>query len=342
MQIFPLVSIVILNYNGLKYLKEKMLKECLDSVLKSNYPNLEIIFVDNGSIDGSADYVAKNFPEIKIIRNEINLGFSEGFNTGIRASKGKYIALVSNDMTVDPNWLSPIIKIMELDKEVGLAGFKRLVWGTRDVIDGIGGDLYLCGRVKVIGRGEIDRGQYDTIIEDLDYIGGAMVLRRETLAKSGIFDPDFFIFFEDIDLCYRIRKNGYKVIYVPCSIIYHKGQSTINQLEKDQVGYLEYMANRSRIRGAILHFTLPRLLSTFLIDAIWFVLGNSETKKSLMKAYWWNLKNMGNVLKRRLMYGPSPPYKCRFPVISFRLSDLIRRVNEITRIKFTIHASSDA
>ncbi|MEM5853679.1 MAG: glycosyltransferase family 2 protein [Candidatus Aenigmatarchaeota archaeon] len=331
MRNFPLVSVVILNYNGLKYLGD-IIKECLDSVLNSNYPNLEIIFVDNGSIDGSVDFVAKNYPKIKIIRNKTNLGFSEGFNAGIRASKGKYIALLSNDMAVDPNWLNPIIKIMESDKKVGLTGFKRLVLGTKNLIDGIGGDLYLCGRVKVIGGKEIDKGQYDKIIENLDYIGGAMVLRREALAKSGLFDSDYFIFWEDIDLCYRIRKHGYKVVYTPHSIIYHVGQATLNQLEKNQIGYLEYMANRSRIRGAILHFTLPRLLSTFLIDATWFVLGKTETKKSLLKAYWWNLKHINKTLKRRLVYGPSPPFKCKFPVISFHFSDLIRRVKEITRI----------
>ncbi|MEM2292822.1 MAG: glycosyltransferase family 2 protein [Candidatus Aenigmatarchaeota archaeon] len=331
MKNFPLVSVVILNYNGLNYLGD-VLTDCLDSVLNSNYPNLEIIFVDNGSTDGSADFVAKNYPKIKVIRNRCNLGFSEGFNTGIRASKGKYIALLSNDMAVDQNWLNPVIEIMESDKKVGLAGFKRLVWGTKDLIDGIGGDLYLCGRVKVVGKLEIDKGQYDAIIENLDYIGGAMVIRRDALAKSGLFDPKFFVFFEDIDLCYRVRKHGYKVIYVPQSVIYHKGQATINQLERNKIGYLEYMANRSRIRGAILHFTLPRLLSTFLIDSIWFLLGKSETKKSLLKAYWWNLERISETLKKRFTYGPSPPYRCKFPVISLRFSDLVRRVVEITHV----------
>ncbi|MEM2292096.1 MAG: glycosyltransferase family 2 protein [Nitrososphaerota archaeon] len=324
---FPLVSVVILNYNGLKHLGDR-LKDCLDSVLNSNYPNLDIIFVDNGSTDGSADFVAKNYPKIKVIRNRCNLGFSEGFNTGIRASKGKYIALLSNDMAVDQNWLNPVIEIMESDKKVGLAGFKRLVWGTQDLIDGIGGDLYLCGRVKVVGRNEVDKGQYDMIIENLDYIGGAMVLRREALVKSGLFDPIFFIFFEDIDLCYRIRKNGYKVVYIPNSIIYHIGQATISQLEKNQIEYLEYMANRSRIRGSILHFTLPRLLSTFLIDTIWFVFGNSKTKKSLLKAYWWNIRYASDAFKKRLLYGPSPPHKCKFPLMSLHLADLKRRVKE--------------
>ena len=337
---YPLVSVVILNYNGLRYLKG-ILQDCLDSVIKSNYPNLEIIFVDNGSTDGSATFIAKNYPKIKIIKNNRNLGFSEGFNTGIRAAKGKYIALLSNDMTVDPNWLNSIIKIMEKDKKIGLAGFKRLLLGTKNIIDGIGGNIYLCGRVKPVGAREIDEGQYDVVKEDLDYIGGAMVLSREALKKAGLFDPNLFIFSEDIDLCYRIRKQGYKIVYIPQAIIYHKGEATINKLDREHPGYLEYMANRSRIYSAIKHFTLPRLLSTFLIDIIWLVLTNSEGKKSLLKAYWWNLQHINKSLKRRLMYGPSPPYKCKFPMIPFRLSDLIRRVKEVTHVKFTIYASND-
>ena len=330
MQNFPFVSVVILNYNGLEYLKE-ILKECLDSVLKSNYPNLEVIFVDNGSTDGSTSFVRTNYSKMKIVSNKHNLGFSEGFNTGIRASKGKYIALLSNDMTVDPNWLNPIVMIMEKDQKIGLAGFKRIVLGTKDLIDGIGGNLYLCGRVKLVGR-ETDRGQLDTVREDLDYIGGAMVLRRETLNKVGLFDADFFIFSEDVDLCYRIRKRGYKVVYVPHSVIYHKGQATLKQLDARAM-YLEYMGNRSRIRCAIIHFTFARLLSTFLIDLIGLALANSVSKRPLLKAYGWNLKQIGGALKKRFLYGPSPPYKCKYPVLAFRLPDLTRRVKEIAHLQ---------
>ena len=316
MQNLPLVSVVILNYNGLEYPKG-ILKECLDSVLKSNYPNLEVIFVDNGSTDGSVSFVRKNYSKIKIVNNKRNLGFSEGFNTGIRASKRKYIVLLSNDMTVDPNWLNPVIKLMEREPQIGLAGFKRLIYGTKNRIDGIGGDLYLCGRVRPVGTYEIDRGQYDTIREDLGYIGGAMVLRRKALQEVGLFDPDYFIFSEDIDLCYRIRKHGYKTIYVPDAIIYHRGQATLNGMDP-KGRYTEYMAHRSRIRCILIHFTLMRLLSAFAIDIVSLFLANPTTKRLLLKAYLSNLKNIGTTLKIRRRYGPSPPFGCKFPVIARR------------------------
>ena len=123
----------------------------------------------------------------------------------------------------------------------------------------------MCGRVKTVGTDEVDRGQYDTFREDLDWIGGAMVVRRKTLQETGLFDPDYVIFSEDCDLCYKIRKRGYKTVYIPEAIIWHRGQRTLTGIDP-KGSYLGYMAERSRIRFAIIHFTTVRLLSTFLID----------------------------------------------------------------------------
>jgi GT2 family glycosyltransferase len=298
-------------------------------VLETDYPDFEVIFVDNGSTDLSANLVRENYGSaIRVVRNDTNLGFSEGFNTGMRSSRGKYLALISNDMKVDSNWLNPIIRSMETDQQIGLAGFKRLAYGTQNVLDGIGGDLYLCGRVKVIGNREIDKGQYDMPIEDLDYIGGAIVVRRELIKEIGLFDPDYIIFSEDCDLCYRIRKKGYKVVYIPHAIIWHKGQATLNAMDPE-TSHVTYMSERSRIRFALIHFTAPRVLSTFLIDCVWFFLTSFIGKKALAKAYVWNIKNVATTLKRRARYGPSPPYRCKSPIIPFRLSGLKKRLGKI-------------
>ena len=321
----PLVSVVILNYNGLKYMGTG-LRECLDSVLMSDYPNLEVIFVDNGSVDKSASFIEENFrSKVRVIRNNSNLGFSEGFNTGIRGSKGEYVTLLSNDMTVERNWLNPIIDLMESNPQVGLGGFKRFrvgAQGSDKLLDGIGGDLYLCGRVKPIGHKEIDKAQYDTNIDNLDFIGGAMVLRRKTLQRVGLLDPVFSVFSEDVDLCFRIRKSGYKTVYVHNAEIWHKGQATIKGMDP-KGSYLEYMGYRNRIRCNLIHFTLKRILATFLIDAVWFFTMRSiKSKKILLKAYLWNLSNIAVTLDKRLAYGPSPPFGCKSPVISFNLSDI--------------------
>lgn len=327
LQHVPFVSVIVLNYNGLRFLEEG-LKECLDSVLMTNYPNFEVIFVDNGSTDSSVDFIRKNFKSIKVIKNDYNLGFSEGFNRGIKVSKGKYLALLSNDMIVDRAWLKAVIKLMESEPQIGIASFKRIVYGTKNLLDGIGGNLYLCGRARPVGAFEIDIGQYSTAREDLDYIGGGIVIRRKTLEEVGLFDSDYIIFSEDVDLCYRVRKRGYKTVYVPNALTWHRGQVTLKGM--DPTGwYTNYMASRSRIRFVLIHFTFMRILSTFLIDLVWLFLANSTNKKSLLKAYWWNLLNVSTALKKRLLYGPSPPFGCKFPVTPFQLADLLRRLREI-------------
>jgi GT2 family glycosyltransferase len=305
------------------------IKENVDSVLEIDYPDLEVIFVDNGSTDESASYVKENYgAKIKVIRNTSNLGFSEGFNTGIRASKGKYVVLLSNDMTVDRGLLKPVIRVMETDLQVGLIGFKRLVRGTNNLLDGIGGDLYLCGRVKPIGGHEIDKGQYNVNIDNLDFIGGAFAIRRDTLRKAGLLDSDFKVFAEDIDLCFRIRKSGYKTVYLYEGVIWHRGQATLRGMDP-KGSYLNYMFDQNRIRYSLIHFTLRRILAMFLIDTVWFLMAATAGKKILLRAYLWNLRNIAGTLHKRLAYGPSPPFGCKSPIIPFRLSDLQRRIGAI-------------
>ena len=189
----PLVSVIILNYNGLTYLGT-FLKKCLDSVIGCNYPYLEVIFVDNGSNDGSAVFVEETYGDkILVIKNEQNLGCAEGFNAGIEASKGEYVVTLPNDLVVDRDWLKPIVNLMESDPQIGLAGCKRMRYGTR-LFDAIGAAMYLCGRLKNIGAGEVDRGQYDSNIYDIDFIG-VQIIRRNVIEQVGLFDPGVFTLF---------------------------------------------------------------------------------------------------------------------------------------------------
>ena len=326
MQSSPLVSVIILNYNGLRYLGQG-LKDCLDSVLRTNYPNLEVIFVDNGSTDGSVNFVRENFAKskIKMIKNKKNMGFSGGFNTGIRASNGKYLALLSNDMTVDRGWLEPVIRLMESDQQVGLAGFKFLLYDNTNLIDCVGHYLYLGGHVKAVGRHEVDRGQYNTNIDYFDFIGGAMVIRKKTVQDVGLFDPEFKVYSEDVDLCFRIRKGGYKTVYVHDAVIWHKHSSTFKKMDPKGL-FREYMINQNRIQFILIHFTLRRILATFLIDAVWFALLLPNSKRILLKAYLWNLGQIGRTLTKRSKYGPSPPFDCKFPAIEtpYTLMDIQR------------------
>lgn len=318
--VVPLVSVVILNYNGIEYLKD-ILIECLDSVSKTTYPNLEVIFVDNGSTDGSLEFVKDSYSlNLKIVSNTKNLGFAEGFNTGIRIAKGKYVALLSNDMTVDPNWITEIVQVMEKEPQLGIAGFKRLRYGTTDMLDGIGGNLDLSGYVRQVGQNALltVTKDFDRRISDLDYIGGAMVLRKSMLNKIGLFDEDYIVFSEDIDLCCRARAHGYSLSYIPSAIIWHVGQATFNAMDPSNY-YADYMSNRSRVRFNMIHFSLPRLLFSFIADLGWFVVSDLSFKKVLFRAYVWNLKHATATIKRRMQYKPTP-FHYRHPLIHFNLS----------------------
>jgi hypothetical protein len=333
----PLVSIVILNYNGCKYLGN-LLKECLESILKTDYQNFEVIFVDNGSTDGSDVFAREllenarynqNIKRLSIINNKENV-IAIGYNEGIMTSRGKYVALLSNDMVYDSKWLLSIIEAMEKDPRIGIAGCKRLIYGTSNIIDGLGGNLCLDGRPTIPGIFERDVGQYE-VPKEMDWIGGAAVVRREVFRKIGLLDTDYIIFYEDTDLCYKARKKGYKVIYVPEAKLWHKTTSTIDGALSTE--YREYIGQRSRIRFIIIHFTLQRMLSTFLIDSIaWFLVG-FRWKKALLSAYWWNFLNLSVTFKNRLKYGPSPPYGCKYPLFfyTFSVSNFMKRVRKQAR-----------
>ena len=233
------------------------------------------------------------------------------------------------DMTVEKGWLDYIIRLMEKYDKIGLIGPKRMLYGTNNIIDGIGGNLYLCGRVKPIATRVEDNGQWDKILDNIDYIGGVMIIRKKVLKKIGLWDPGYYIFSEDVDLCYRIRGHDHHVLYVPNSIIYHKGQVTLKG--KDPRGdYLEYMSNRSRIRCGLIHYIKMRVLAMLLIDAFGILLANPKSKILLMKGYIWNLKNIGDTLKRRIKYGPSPPYACKPPLLYYGFSKIIKVIKNKT------------
>lgn len=335
---FPLVSIIVLNYNGLLYLGD-LLKKCMDSILETDYPSMEIVFVDNVSVDGSLGFIEELYDpsEVRVVSNNVNV-IAEGYNRGIRVSRGKYIAIVENDMIFDRNWLKPIIELMEKDARIGIATSKRIVNGTEDTIESIGSKLSFCGRVVPIAMYERDKGQHDTVRLDLDHVGGTLVVRRKTFDEIGLFDPDYVLWFEDVDLCARARKKGYKIAYVPESVVWHRTTATINKLDPSGL-FLQYMTDRSRGRFAIIHFPLPRLLATFLIDGAFLLASNGTSKRLMLKAYWWNLRKMPITLKARLQYGPSP---CGYAnsITGFPRSAMMKRLREIQHAR--MDASSNA
>ncbi len=212
-------AIIIVNWNG-----KKLLKNCLNSVFKQTYRNFEVYFVDNGSIDGSSDFVKSNFPKVKVIQLDKNYGFAKGNNEGIKkAFKDKlvqYIVCLNNDTIVDKNWLKELVKTAEKDEKIGQVQSKVLL-SDKKTIHSVGVRILKDFASENIGFLEKDIRQYEKDREIDSAIGCSILIKRKVLEKIGLFDEHFFSYKEDDDLSLRVKKLGYKIFYANKSVVYH-------------------------------------------------------------------------------------------------------------------------
>ncbi len=217
----PLISVIVVNYNGLR-----VIQRCLDSILRSGYPAFEIIAVDNASNDGSLQLICgrcKSDRRLRAVANPRNLGFGGGFNLAANDAKGKHLVFLNNDTEVEPDAFANLVAVLERDPSVGAAQSKLLMMTDRDRIDSAGDMIPTIGWPSSRGKYEIDHGQYDVQVEISSARGAAMIVRKAVFQEVGGFDPDYFMYYEDVDLSWRIRLRGYKIEFVPRSVVYHFG-----------------------------------------------------------------------------------------------------------------------
>ena len=299
-----LISVLILNYNGQTHLG-KIFIDCLDSVLNTCYPNFEVLFVDNASTDCSVDIVRRKFgnnQKLRIIQNEQNFGFAEGNNRGINNSKGEYIALLNNDVIVDPNWLAEITKSVE-SPEVGAAQSMLLQMQRPTFLDCSGGLLDFYGYHFERGRGE----KFSSLKENggIFYAKGASVLlKRKVLEKTGLFDPGIFMYFDEVDLCWRIWLSGCKVVYAPASIVYHASGSTASAM---QLGSRLYFHTRNHLMVLLKNFDLKNAFTAAKVSILFetrnMILFLARRKPlislSILRALIWNVLNLKQTWAKR-------------------------------------------
>ncbi|MDD4941117.1 MAG: glycosyltransferase family 2 protein [Candidatus Omnitrophica bacterium] len=231
----PLVSVIILNYNG-----KHLLGVCLDSVMAQSYPGLEMIVVDNGSGDASAEFVRNNYATVKVLANGSNLGYVKAANQGIRCSAGEFVVVLNNDTRVDPFWVERLVRAARTDHSIGICASKQLNFFNPNIIDSAGIMLLRGGYARDRGRGEADRGQYDTAGEIFGAAGASAFYRRSMLDEIGIFDEDYFAYCEEFDLCFRAQLAGWKCVFVPDALVYHmSGQTRAARDERFLVYYVE-------------------------------------------------------------------------------------------------------
>ncbi len=222
----PKVAIIILNWNG-----KKDSLECLNSVQNIIYSNFETIVVDNGSSDDSVATIRSAFPKIKLIETGKNLGYAEGNNVGMRYAieyGSDFVFILNNDTIVDPEILTHFLLGFEKEPQAGILGAKIYLYNERNTFDHLGG---IWNRTTfsfdLIAQGKIDDGCSWESMQELDYVCGAgFMVRKELVQTVGLFEPKFFLYWEDADLCFRARRAGFKIMTCPQAKVWHKVSSS--------------------------------------------------------------------------------------------------------------------
>ena len=304
----PNVSIIIPHWNGIE-----VLSECLNFLKKSYYKSYEIIISDNNSTDGSQEWIKKNHPDIVLLENDKNYGYSGGCNRGVDIAKGKYIIFLNNDTIQDPNWLDPLVDIFEKDNLIAAVQPKILNYYNKEIFDYAGAcggfmDMfcYPFAKGRIFLEQEKDKGQYDKSGECFWASGAAIMIRKNIFLSAGKLDTVFFSHMEEIDLCWRFQAMGYKVWVEPKSVIYHK--NAISLPMNSQKKY--YLNHRNSLIMLFSNYSVPL---SFYIGTIRIFLEFTSLFYTILKldfkhasgiilAMLWLIFHPITLLKKRLKF----------------------------------------
>lgn len=261
---WPSVSVIILNFNGLMHLDP-----CFSSLAETDYPGqVELILVDNGSTDPSVEHMERYHPHVQVVRSATNLGFTGGNNLGVRHASGEYVVFLNNDMRVTPEWLRHLLAPMQPDAGLICTGAKILRWDGH-AVDFVG------TRMNFTGHGfQLDFGapytplSYQDPVDLVFACGGCMCIQREVYTEVGGFDDDFFAYFEDVDLGYRLWALGYRIQFAPQAIVYHRHHGTSGGIATHQ---LRVLYERNALGMIVKNYeqsTLDKVLPIALLLAV--------------------------------------------------------------------------
>lgn len=213
-----LVSVLVVNYNGRRFLED-----CLRSLKQQSLerPKFEIILIDNGSVDGSVEFVRCEFPDVRVIALPRNIGFAAANVAGLEHATGRYIALLNNDAVAEPGWLAASLDAMETSNDIGGVAAKIVFAHDPKTINSAGLVLLRDGRGADRGFRCADGEEYRQPADVFGACGAAVVYRREMLDDVGFFEPRFFMYYEDLDLAWRARRRGWRFVYAPDAVVRH-------------------------------------------------------------------------------------------------------------------------
>lgn len=291
------LSVIIPNWNG-----KELLKICLPSLKKQTFKDFEVVIVDNGSTDGSLDYVEKYFPEVKLVKLKSNIGFSPAVNLGIKICVGEMMVLLNNDTEVDKNCLRILVETAEKKKDIGFIAAKILDFKNRKLIDSAGDYIDAVGHADNYGRGEEDGKKFSKPGYLFLATAGGSLFKREVFEKVGFFDYEYFAYMEDVDFCLRAQLLGIKGWFEPKAKIYHIHKATSSR----NPAFTEYLQYRNMTLTVLKNFPKELFLKDFNwlkvilvnINTIRFLAGIGFFKEAL-KAEWYVLKTLPQILKKR-------------------------------------------
>ncbi len=224
------LTVIVVNWNG-----RQLLTECLSSIFSQSLKDIKVVLVDNGSTDDSVLFVQEHFPRVQVLALPRNLGFAAGNNRGIRESTSEFVALLNNDAVADAFWAERLLGAAS-DSGAGIVASKVLLYHDRGKLDSAGDGMTIVG----VGykRGHLAPSNSYAAAESVFGASGCgMLLRRSMLEDIGLFDEDFFLIFEDCDLCFRAQLRGWECLYAPDAVIYHKLNTSIRTLSRTHVFY---------------------------------------------------------------------------------------------------------
>ncbi len=285
------VAIVILNWNG-----AKLLEEFLPSVVEHSPSDIsEIIVADNGSTDNSLAMLQEHFPSVRIIPLDRNYGFAEGYNKAIHEIDNEYVVLLNSDVEVTPGWLDAPLSALEADPAIAAAQPKILSWHNRDHFEyagAAGGYMDIYGypycRGRVLHVVEKDHGQYDTTADILWATGACLFVRTDIYKEVGGLDAEFFAHQEEVDMCWRLRSRGYRLVCTPQSVVYHVGGATL-KAESPRKTFLNFRNNLLMIYKNLPERDLKRVMrARFFLDYIaaakFLLCGHARNAKAVYDA----------------------------------------------------------
>jgi len=285
------VAVIIVSYNS-----AEVISTCLRALFQSEYENIQVIVVDNGSCDSTRSIVRNQFPEVTLVDAGRNLGFAGGCNVGFKATDAEIVVLLNDDAVVRPDTITKMVELASSDQDVGIIGCK-ILYPDGKRLQHAGAAVLPNGLTRHYGYGELDTGQYDRVFDCAYVTGAAVAIKRELLERAGLFDAGYYpAYFEEVECAERARRLGYRVVYLPAAVVYHEESRSTT---KGSLGFYR-MYHSGRLRFVLKNFTGRKLLGFLKEELRWLLrYGLRGQFRPLLSAYIQTAVKLPEILRAR-------------------------------------------